>query len=533
MEKHTSNNSNIDIRNVGFNDKDTWDLICSGQTKGVFQLESSLGRSWAKKVKPRNLEELSALLSIIRPGTLKAIVDGKSMTQHYVDRKDGDEEIEYLHESLEPILKSTQGVLVYQEQSMQIAQKLAGFSLEEADNLRKAIGKKKASLMAEVKKDFIKGAKKVDIIKKDVAEEIFSWIEKSSRYAFNKSHAVSYAICGYWSAYCKAHFPKKFYASWLSHAHAKPNPQEEVKELISDARLSDIYVFPPSLNFIRSHTSLCDEKIRFGFLDVKSVGKSHLDKIRDVVDFSNGHTNKNVEELNWFQALCLVLGRLPQRPVTAMIHAGVFMFTGIARNKMLADLSVFNALTNKEKEWAQERWEQHESLESLLEALCPTKKQGGGTSTKKRSEFVKSQLDSIKNPMMSMEDDPIMIIRHEEEYLGTSISYSKVRSSENYSIANTSCKDIVNGKKGNVTLAVNLSEIRKYTSKKGKNVGRDMAFLKVEDSSGTIDNVVVFHDAYEEHKHIMYEGNNLLLVGRVDTNNKQDSVVVDNVKELD
>ena len=82
MEKHTSNNSNIDIRNVGFNDKDTWDLICSGQTKGVFQLESSLGRSWAKKVKPRNLEELSALLSIIRPGTLKAIVDGKSMTQH-------------------------------------------------------------------------------------------------------------------------------------------------------------------------------------------------------------------------------------------------------------------------------------------------------------------------------------------------------------------------------------------------------------------------------------------------------------------
>ena len=124
-------------------------------------MESNLGKSWAKRVKPRSIEELAALISIIRPGTLKAIQDGKSMTQRFVDRKNLKEEITYLHPSLEPILKGTQGVLVYQEQSMQIAQQLAGFDLQEADNLRKAIGKKKANLMAKVKKV----SKKMNIVK--------------------------------------------------------------------------------------------------------------------------------------------------------------------------------------------------------------------------------------------------------------------------------------------------------------------------------------------------------------------------------
>ncbi len=127
---------------LSFDCDQTWNLICDGKTKGVFQLESNLGRSWAKRVKPRDIEELAALISVIRPGCLKAIQDGKSMTQHFVDRKNGTDQISYIHNSLEPILSNTQGVLVYQEQSMKIAQQLAGFSLQEADNLRKAIGKK-------------------------------------------------------------------------------------------------------------------------------------------------------------------------------------------------------------------------------------------------------------------------------------------------------------------------------------------------------------------------------------------------------
>ena len=143
--------------NFDYNDEKTWSLFKEGRTKGVFQLESNLGRAWSKRLQPTNLEELGALIALIRPGSLKAITDGKSMTQHYVDRKSGLDVIKYLHESLTDVLQSTKGVLIYQEQSMRIAQELAGFNLQEADVLRKAIGKKKADLMAKVRKDFLEG----------------------------------------------------------------------------------------------------------------------------------------------------------------------------------------------------------------------------------------------------------------------------------------------------------------------------------------------------------------------------------------
>ena len=169
-----------------FNCEKTWNLFAEGKTKGIFQLESNLGKSWAKKVEPKNVEELAALISLIRPGTLKAISDGKSMAQHYVDRKHGRDKVVYLHESLADILKSTYGVILYQEQAMLIAQKLAGFNLQEADDLRKAIGKKKADLMIKIKEKFISGCAKTKLVTEEIAQEIFSWIEKSSRYSFNK-----------------------------------------------------------------------------------------------------------------------------------------------------------------------------------------------------------------------------------------------------------------------------------------------------------------------------------------------------------
>ena len=156
---------------IDYSDKKTWSLFAEGKTKGIFQLESGLGRAWSKKLAPNNIEELSALIAIIRPGTLKAYIDGKSMTQIYVDRKHGREDVVYLHPALEDILKPTYGVLVYQEQSMRIAQKIAGFDLKEADVLRKAIGKKKASLMNEVKKSFIEGAIRVGMVSKEEAEQ--------------------------------------------------------------------------------------------------------------------------------------------------------------------------------------------------------------------------------------------------------------------------------------------------------------------------------------------------------------------------
>lgn len=161
-------------------------MICEGRVKGCFQIESRLGKTWCEKLRPRSISELADLISAIRPGTLKAIVDGKSMTQHLADRKSGKEEVVYPHESLEEILKPTYGVILYQEQAMQIAVKVAGFSETQADSLRKAMGKKLADLMQKVRTEFIEGCKLTGIVSDSVAGDIFDIIEKANRYSFNK-----------------------------------------------------------------------------------------------------------------------------------------------------------------------------------------------------------------------------------------------------------------------------------------------------------------------------------------------------------
>lgn len=176
----------IDYENIPLDCPKAWTILDEGKTKGVFQLETQLGMSWAKKLQPVSIEEIAALISIIRPGTLKAIVDGKSMTQHFIDRKNGEEEYKDIHPSMFEFLEYTYGVIAYQEQAMQLSAKLAGFDLKKADNLRKAMGKKLADLMAKVRTDFIEGCKVTGIVTDEQANEIFDIIEKSNRYSFNK-----------------------------------------------------------------------------------------------------------------------------------------------------------------------------------------------------------------------------------------------------------------------------------------------------------------------------------------------------------
>ena len=273
------------IENLNLDCQRTWDLISEGNTKGVFRLESRLGKQTAKKLKPENLEQLSALIAILRPGCLEALRDGKSVTNHYIDKKNGLESVDYFHPALEPILNSTYGEMIYQEQAMEIAKVIAGFNLQEADGLRKAIGKKKPEEMAKVKKKFIKGAKKLKIVTEDEAEQIFGWVEKSQRYSFNKSHSVSYAINGYLSAYAKAHFPKVFFASYLRFAKDKIDPQMEIKELVQNAVEMDIDIRPPDIRHLNRHFILKNNKVYFGLSDIKGLGYSVFEKLLNILGF--------------------------------------------------------------------------------------------------------------------------------------------------------------------------------------------------------------------------------------------------------
>lgn len=519
---------------IDYNDKKTWQLFAEGKTKGVFQLESNLGKAWAKKVAPTNIEELSALIAIIRPGTLKAYVDGKSMTQHYVDRKHGREEVTYLHPSLEEILKPTYGVLVYQEQSMRIAQKVAGFNLQEADVLRKAIGKKKADLMNAVKKSFIAGAERVGMVSKDEAEQIFGWIEKSARYAFNKSHSISYAVCSYWSAYYKAHNTKNFFLSYLYYANEKQDPHQEIYELISEAKLFDIKVKTPSIDHFYEKFSLEKDTIFFGIKDIKSLTGKNGDSLLETLSKIHDDLKKPLKQVSWIEILLYLNPKISSTAFKALSSIGFFrgMKDTITRNKCLYDYEILKSLTKSEQTWLENNFPEKKwaNLIDALTDLAPTKKEGGGTSKVDRKQAVLNEIQLLKNPPYELKDDPSWVIDQEVKFLGCPVSLSKVETSDT-SAANTTCKDVVNGKRGkNLCIVANIQRMADYKIKKGESKGKMMAFLTIEDETASLDSVIIFPTVKEKYKYVLYEGNNLIFCGYV--NNNDSSFIIDQIHEI-
>ena len=528
----------FDINN--FEDEAVWDLICNGDTKGVFQLESNLGRHWAKQTKPRNIKDLSALVSLIRPGTLLAKdITGKSMTQVYADRKaaKSDSPVEYLHSSLEPILKETYGVLVYQEQSMLIAQRLAGFNLKEADGLRKAIGKKKADLMAKVKKSFLAGAEKEGIVTREIADEIFSWIEKSSRYAFNKSHAVSYAINAYWSAYCKCYRRQQFYETYLNKSDKKPKPDIEKKQLMSDARMSDINVLPPRLRYLKTNFTLIQNSssIIYGLRHIKGVSVKTCKNIEQhLADF-------NVVNYDWMDSLIKMIHTLniDKRSAIAMISVGAFNGANnrLSREQMLYEYNSWKQLTKTEQEWISMNHHSgligkslSESIENILLGLTPENTKPKKVSGR-RDVTVKDIKYSLDNPFYSLDDSVVGIASLEEKYLSYALTCSKVDAINLQNSINM-CKDIANSTIiGKAIIAVEIERLKIVKTKKGKNPGQSMAFLTVEDGSGSIDSVIVFPDCFAEFKNSLTEQNTVMLHGEVPAKDRS-SFIVNKVTQI-
>ncbi len=260
---YKNHNVKIDIDNINFDDSKTFELFSQAKTLGVFQFESSGMQEYLRQLKPTSILELSDMNALYRPGPLQHIPE-------YIDRKFGRKKIEYLHPLMENSLKSTYGIIVYQEQVMQLARDIAGFTLAQADNLRRAMGKKKADVMTKMKPEFIEGAKRTNGISEKVAGEIFDLIEKFANYGFNKSHSLAYAILAYQTAYLKAHYPAEFFAANLN---AEINNSKQIPKLIEDAKSFGIEILPPDINrsFAR-FVALNSEKILFGLAGIKNVG---------------------------------------------------------------------------------------------------------------------------------------------------------------------------------------------------------------------------------------------------------------------
>ena len=265
----------IDINRLSLDDQDTFDLLSSGKTAEVFQLESAGMQRYIKNLKPSNLSDVAAMIALYRPGPMEHI-------DTFIEAKHGRSPISYPHSSLKDLLDETYGVIVYQDQVLLILQSFAGYTLGEADTVRKAMGKKIASLMAQEREKFIEGAQQKGF-DQDVAVQVFDLIEPFAGYAFNKAHSVSYALISYWTAYFKAHYPLEYMASVLN---SRLDHADRVVSAINECAKLKIPVLPPDVNRSGEFFSIDKESgdkesgpvasLRFGLAAIKTIGEGAI-----------------------------------------------------------------------------------------------------------------------------------------------------------------------------------------------------------------------------------------------------------------
>jgi DNA polymerase-3 subunit alpha len=313
----------IDINRLELDDKKTYRTLCNGNTTGVFQLESTGIREMTVKIRPNCFEDLVAILALYRPGPLDS-----GMAEEYIKRKHGKEKIKYLHPLLDTILKDTYGVIVYQEQVMQIAQVLGGYTMGDADILRRAMGKKDPEEMAAQRERFVDGAKQKKIDEKK-ATEIFDQMETFARYGFNKSHSAAYALVSYQTAYLKTHYPVEFMAALMT---SEMGDTDKVIKNLAECREMDIEVLAPDINESRSDFTPVGDKIRFGLAAVKNVGEKAVEVILQ-------SRNQDGPFLSLFDFCRRVdMTAVNRRVIENLIKCGAYDSTQVSRARMLGAL---------------------------------------------------------------------------------------------------------------------------------------------------------------------------------------------------
>ncbi len=317
-------NVSIDLNDIPLDDPDTFKLFCEGKTDGIFQFESSGMKDLLRRFKPQRFEDLIALNALYRPGPMQ-------MLDEFIDRRHGRKPIEYELRELEPILAETYGIIVYQEQVMQIAAEIAGFSMAEADNLRRAMAKKKRKEMDELRPRFIEGAKKRGV-PESKAVRLFERMEHFASYGFNKSHSTAYAYIAYQTAWLKTHYPVYYMASLLSH---RMNNADDLAKYIQATRQMGIEVLPPDINESNEDFTVIDDKrIRFGFAGVKGLGPAAVKAILQA------RAKEGI--FRSFQHFVSVVDNraVNKKAIEALVKAGAFDSFGLTRRALFESIEI-------------------------------------------------------------------------------------------------------------------------------------------------------------------------------------------------
>ncbi len=474
------------IDRIPMDDQKTYELLSRGETAGVFQFESSGMRDIMIKMKPQCFEDLIALGALYRPGPLQS-----GMVDVFIKRKKGTTKISYELPQLEPILKDTDGVIVYQEQVMQISRTLAGYSLGGADLLRRAMGKKDPEVMAKEKVPFLEGAKKQGInVKK--AEAIFDLMAKFAEYGFNKSHSAAYALISYQTAFLKAHYPVEYMAALLT---SEVQDTDKVVKYIYEARQMGIDILPPDANksmwdftVVEAHGREAVEpgstigSIRFGLAAVKNVGISAIEAIIEARESKGEYASvmdfcKKVDQR-----------RVNRRVVEALIKCGGFDFSGARRAQMMDGLDMIIDQGSKHQE--QEAIGQFSIFDSL---------------------------DGHKEPALpdAPEWKENQLLAYEKESVGFYLSGHPLAAFQaditRYATATTETLDAIQDGK-EVTICGIIADMKLKITKKSQ---EKMAILSLEDLSGAVE-VVVFPDLYRSAHHLLLTDTPLIIAGQLD-----------------
>jgi len=316
-------NRGIDPGKISLDDAASYQLCADGKTTGVFQLESSGMKDLLRKLKPEVFEDMIALMALYRPGPL-----GSNMIDDFVNGKHGRGKINYFLPQLEPILRETYGVILYQEQVMKIAQVLAKYTMGEADELRKAVGKKKPELMAKHSAKFVEGAT-LNGVEAKMARKLFGLIDKFGGYGFNKSHSAAYAMIAYQTAYLKSHYPVEFMAALLTQDMGN---QDKTIKNIAECRTMGLQILPPDVNESHADFSVVEGKIRFGLAAVKNVGLKAVELVIEERD-SHGPFGDLLDFCRRVNG-----SKVNRRVLEGLIQCGAFDFTGAYRSRLFAGL---------------------------------------------------------------------------------------------------------------------------------------------------------------------------------------------------
>ena len=479
----------IDLGRISLDDAGTYHLCSDGKTTGVFQLESSGMKDLLRRLRPEVFEDMIALMALYRPGPL-----GSNMIDDFINGKHGNGTINYFLPQLAPILKETYGVILYQEQVMKIAQVLAKYTMGEADELRKAVGKKKPELMAKHHAKFVEGAV-ANGVASEMAERLFGLIDKFGGYGFNKSHSAAYAMIAYQTAYLKAHYPVQFMAALLTQDMGN---QDKTIKNIAECRTMGIHILPPDVNESQADFSVLEGKIRFGLAAVKNVGVKAVELMIEERD-NHGPFGDLLDFCRRVDS-----SRVNRRVLESLIQCGAFDFTGAYRSRLLAGLD--DALR-----------------------IC-----GANHDPNQLNMFGSLAVQNGGAGLLELPDIPAWSkgerLRKEKEGLGFYITGHPLDSfgQEIERFATCTVQDLSTRKdKGQVKIAGVVEGIKVKRTKRGDK----MAVIQLEDLTGSSE-VIIFPDLFGAESHRLKGDDPLLITGSVEIGESSAKIIAKEIETL-